>query len=75
MNNERRKQLKSWVEKAKALKFQLEQIESEEEEAFDNMPEGLQSTINGMNSEEAIDKLNEAIECVEEAIDCIDEII
>ena len=39
------------------------------------MPEGLQSTINGMNSEEAIDKLNEAIECVEEAIDCVDEII
>ena len=75
MNNERRKQLKSWVEKAKALKFQLEQIESEEEEAFDNMPEGLQSTINSMNSEEAIDKLNEAIECVEEAIDCVDEII
>lgn len=75
MNNERRKQLKSWVEKAKVLKFQLEQIESEEEEAFDNMPEGLQSTINGMSSEEAIDKLNEAIECVEEAIDCVDEII
>lgn len=75
MNNERRKQLKSWVEKAKILKLQLEKIESEEEEAFDNMPEGLQSTINGMNSEEAIDKLNEAIECVEEAIDCVDEII
>ena len=75
MNNERRKQLKSWVEKAKILKLQLEQIESEEEEAFDNMPEGLQSTINGTNSEEAIDKLNEAIECVEEAIDCVDEII
>ena len=75
MNNERRKQLKRWVEKAKVLKFQLEQIESEEEESFDNMPEGLQSTINGMNSEEAIDKLNEAIECVEEAIDCVDEII
>ena len=75
MNNERRKQLKNWVEKAKVLKFQLEQIESEEEEAFDNMPEGLQSTINGTNSEEAIDKLNEAIERVEEAIDCVDEII
>ena len=75
MNNERRKQARQWIAKARALQSELECIASDEEEAFDNMPEGLRSTINGMNSEEAIDKFNEAIECVEEAIECIEEII
>ena len=75
MNNQRRKKLKDWIRKAQGLKNDLENIAMEEEMAFESMPEGLQSTMNGMNSEEAIDKLNEAIECVEESIDCINEII
>ena len=75
MNNQRRRKLKEWVVKAQGLKSELESIVMEEEMAFENMPEGLQATMNGMNSEEAIDKLNEAIECVEEAIDCVNEIV
>jgi hypothetical protein len=75
MNNQRRKKLREWVKKARDLKSELEDITMEEELAFDSMPEGLQTTTNGMNSEEAIDKLNEAIECVEESIDCVNEII
>ena len=75
MNNERRKQLKSWVEKAKVLKFQLEQIESEEEEAFDNMPEGLQSSYIGMCSEDAIDDMEEASEKLDEVIELLNDIV
>ena len=75
MNNERRKQLKDWIARAKILKSQLEKIESDEEDSFESMPDGLKSTINGINSEEAIDKLNEAIECIEDAIDCVDEVV
>ena len=75
MNNERRKQLKELIKKIEILKSELERIESEEEFAFDSMPEGLQGTLNGMNSEEAIDKMTEAIECIDEAIECIEEII
>jgi hypothetical protein len=75
MNKNRRQQLKIWVQKAQQLKCELEQIESCEEEAFDNMSDGLQCTITGMNSEEAIEKLTEAIECVEEAINCVEEVI
>lgn len=74
MNNKRRKQLKEWVNKAESLRSELEMILSDEEFSYDNMPEGLQSTLNGMNSEEAIDKMNEAIDCVNEAIDCIEDI-
>ena len=61
MNKNRRKQLKEWVKKAEQLKCELEQIQSDEEEAFDNMSEGLQSATVGMNSEEAIDKLIEKL--------------
>ena len=75
MNKERRKQLKELIKKMDILKGELERIEADEEYAYDSMPEGLQSTLNGMNSEEAIDKMNEAIECIDEAIEAIEEII
>lgn len=75
MNNERRKQLRKLIEKIESLKDELETIESDEQEYFDAMPENLQGSINGMNSEEAIDKMADAIICVEEAIEIIEEII
>ena len=75
MNNGRRKQLRELIKKIEVLKDELERIEGDEEFAYDSMPEGVQSALNGMNSEEAIDKMNEAIECIDEAIECIEEII
>lgn len=75
MNKERRKQLRKLIEKMETLKSELETIESDEQEYFDMMPENLQGSMNGMNSEEAIDKMADAIACVEEAIEAIEEII
>ena len=89
MNKNRRQQLKEWkyraslwVEQGEALKSELESIHSDEEMYFDCMPENLQGSQNGINSEEAIDKMNEAIECLDDAIGyvneaegCIEEII
>lgn len=75
MNKNRRQQLREWIEKMGIIKSDLESILSEEEEYFDNMPENLQGSINGMNSEESIDKMNDAIVCIEEAIESIEEII
>lgn len=48
----------------------LEDIKNNEEEAFDNMPEGLQYSSRGMDSEAAIENLDEALEYLKE----IDEI-
>lgn len=80
MNKSRRQQLKEWKNKATlweeqggALKSELENICSDEEMYFDGMPENLQGSTNGMNSEEAIDKMNEAIECLDNAIECVNE--
>ena len=88
MNKNRRKELMEWVKKAEEwavqgeeLKDELENICSEEQDYFDNMPENLQGSMRGMDSEEAIDKMNEAIESMDNAIEaageaasCIDEI-
>lgn len=75
MNKQRRQQLRKLIEKMEVLKDELETIESDEQEYFDMMPENLQGSMNGVNSEEAIDKMADAIVCVEEAIEAIEEII
>lgn len=75
MNNKRRQQLRGLIERMETLKAELEMIESDEQEYFDTMPENLQGSMNGMNSEEAIDKMAEAVLCVEEAIEAIEEIL
>ena len=75
MNNERRKRLREWLKKAGIVRSELELICSEEEMHFDMMPENLQGSMNGMNSEEAIDKMNEAIEYLDNATDTIEEIL
>lgn len=75
MNKNRRQQLRKLIEKMESLKKELEIIESDEQEYFDTMPESLQGSMNGMNSEEALDKMSDAIACVEEAIEAIEKII
>ena len=50
----------------------LEDIKNEEEEAFDSMPEGLQYSQRGMDSEAAIDNFEEALGYLEEAYETED---
>ena len=53
----------------------VEDLRDEEQEAFDNMPEGLQLSERGETMEEAIDNLDTAISDISEAMDCILEAI
>lgn len=71
MNKERRKQIRDAIMKIETL---VQSIRDAEEEAFDNMPEGLQASENGMISEEAQDNLDAAIDSLEEAISYLEEI-
>ncbi len=80
MNKNRRKELMEWVRKAEewaaqgeSLKDELENICSDEQDYFDNMPENLQGGQRGMDAEEAIDAMNEAIECMGNAIEAAEE--
>ena len=74
MNNARRKEIKRVVDMVQESVGLLEQILADEEEAFDNMPESLQSSDNGMTSEDAQDKLSDAIADLEIAIESLEEI-
>lgn len=50
----------------------LNDIKNEEEEVFENMPEGLKYSIRGMDSEDAIENLDEALAYLEEVPDMED---
>lgn len=71
MNKTRRKQIQDAIAKIETL---VQNILDEEEEAFSNMPEGLQASENGMISEEAQDNLASAIDALEEAISYLEDI-
>lgn len=53
----------------------LSSILSEEQDAFDNMPEGLQSSYRGMCSEDAIDGMEEVSEKLDEVIELLNNIV
>ena len=74
MNNTRRKEIKKAISAINASINLLENILSDEEEAFDNMPEGLQTSENGTVSEDAQNALSDAIAALEEAVECLEEI-
>lgn len=74
MNNTRRTEIKKCVDVLQTILVDLESIKSDEEYAFDSMPEGLQSSDRGMNSEESIELLDNAIELLEGCIDNLSDI-
>lgn len=75
MNKQRRKNIKNNIDALGVIKNNLEHILAEEEDYFNNMPENLQGSIRGEESEEAIDILTEMIDAIEECIDNLDGIL
>lgn len=82
MNDTRRRrinELKTQVDFAnttlKEVSKKLSSLLSEEQDAFDNMPEGLQSSYRGMCSEDAIDNMEEASEKLDEVIELLNDIV
>lgn len=59
----------------KEVNKKLSSILNEEQDAFDNMPEGLQGSYRGMCSEDAIDSMEEASEKIDEAIELLNDIV
>ena len=75
MNKQRRKNIKNNIDALGVIKNNLEDILAEEEDYFNNIPENLQGSIRGEESEEAIDTLTEMIDAIEECIDNLDSIL
>ena len=82
MNNTRRRrinELKTQIDfinnQLKDASKRLSSILNEEQDAFDNMPEGLQSSYRGMCSEDAIDSMEEASDKLDEVIELLNDIV
>ena len=73
MNNKRRKEISKIVSTLEGVRDRLSEVVDEEQSAFDNMPESLQGSDRGCESEEAIDCLNDALDSVESAIIYLEE--
>lgn len=74
MNNERRKRIRDIINRLEEIKSSLEDVLSDEEWAFDNMPENLQGSTRGETMEETIDDMNDALDSIGEAIDTLGDI-
>lgn len=71
MNKQRRKAINCCTKALEDVKNRIEEILSEEENFFDNMPENLQGSIRGEESQEAIDVLNEVKDGLEDCIESL----
>lgn len=82
MNKQRREKIGKLKARIQSTQIELKQLSSElssilneEQDAFDNMPEGLQSSYRGMCSEDAIDNMEEASEKLDEAVELLNDIV
>lgn len=69
MNNERRKRTALLAQQVTELKDDVQAVLEEEEDAFNNLPEGLQNGERGDAMQTAIAALDAAVSALEETSD------
>jgi hypothetical protein len=74
MNKQRKALIENLADQLSIIKGGLEDIHSEEEEYFDNMPESIQGGEKGETAQSNVDMLDEAIQSIESAIDNLNSI-
>ena len=74
MNNSRRKALLKLINQLEQCVTYLQSLLDEEQEAFDNMPEQLQSSGKGYQIEDAIDVMQTVCDQISEAADSLKEL-
>lgn len=74
MKEERLKILKQCLKDIQNAHDVLEEVRNEEEEAFDNMPEGLQDSERGDMMQEAVDTLDEAIDRLDDVLSSLESV-
>lgn len=75
MNKERRNKISKILNEIEKIKSELESVLFDEQMVFDNMPENLQGSMRGEESEEAIDCMSEAVDSLQEALGQLTDII
>lgn len=72
MNKVRRKALDEVISKIEEAKELLENLQAEEEEYRDNMPENLQGSERYEAADAAVDNMSSAMDALDEAISSIE---
>ena len=75
MNKQRRKAIEEIIEQLGILKDELDTIAEEEQEAYDNLPEGIQDSERGEAMNEAADDLYQAQSDLDDIISTLQDII
>lgn len=74
MNKERRKAIEKLVGRLNELRNDIESIQQEEQDAFDNMSESFQEGERGEAMQEGLDQLESAVNGVDESIEALENI-
>lgn len=75
MNKERRKMLQDIIDKLDEQRLEIESVQEEEQEAYDNLPESIQYSERGETMSENIDELESAVSDLEDIISTLQEIV
>lgn len=72
MNKQRRMEIKNVIDQLQDLRATIEDIQSEEQEYFDNMPENFQFGERGDMANEAIENMDDALMSIDELLSSLD---
>jgi hypothetical protein len=75
MNNQRRKSINDIIDRLSAIMDELDVLNTEEQDAHDNLPDGLQESERGEAMQEAADALDQAKCDIEIVIDNLQELV
>lgn len=74
MNKDRRKRIEAVCEQLRPIMEELDSLNTEEQEAYDNLPDGIQSSEKGSLMEGAATTLDESMQTVEDLINTLSEL-
>lgn len=72
MNNLRRKSLRDIIEQLEELNSSLEEIQKDEEEYCDNIPENLLGSVRYEKAAEAVDNISDAVSGLEDVLSSLE---
>lgn len=75
MNKERRKMIEEAIEKINGAYNLLATVRDEEQEAFDNLPEGIQMIERGETMEQYIHDLDEFIDTIYDGVFTLEDML
>lgn len=75
MNKARRNEIQKCIDDLEVIKIRLEYVRDDEEEAFNNLPEGLMYSEKGDTMQEYIDDLDSEIGNLEDTISNLQDIV